>query len=369
MMWASRNPLRRGFTLIELLVVIAIIAVLIALLLPAVQQAREAARRTQCKNNLKQIGLALHNYHDVFKHFVYGKGGTQPTPGVQPRNDGNYSRLSGFVPILPFLEQDPLYKRYTSANPSASPPIPNGGPAPWAGADGRWNSGQLAVYRCPTDPGFNTARGINNYAFSRGDYIGVDGATGRDSTDCNGLFARSVTYGIRDCTDGTSNTLAAGERCAANFKIGGNASPGIREGILTSVAAITTSPGACLAAAAAISNGSNYTNGSAVKGKFSSVWQDGQPEINSFYSILPPNAPSCINNNNPNADGDVNLMTASSYHTGGAQFLMADGSVRFVSQNINTGNLGVPTTRGARSPYGIWGALGTRKGGEPVGNF
>ena len=99
---------RSGFTLIELLVVIAIIAVLIALLLPAVQQAREAARRSQCKNNLKQMGLALHNYHDVFNMFVYGKGGTRGN-GNTARNDGNYNRRSGMVSLLPYFDGAPQF--------------------------------------------------------------------------------------------------------------------------------------------------------------------------------------------------------------------------------------------------------------------
>ena len=360
---------RSGFTLIELLVVIAIIAVLIALLLPAVQQAREAARRTQCKNSLKQIGLALHNYHDTFGVFVYAKGGSSFYLNAQPRHDGNYSRLSGFVPLLMYVVQAALYEKFRAANPSASPPIPDGGPAPWAGADGRWDSGQVPVYRCPTDPGFNSARGLNNYAFCRGDWAGTAAVNGRDAENVNGLFCRNVTYGIRDCTDGTSNTIAVAERVAASFNINAKSSPDIREGILTNVAGITTSPGACLAAVAAVSNGGRYTDWSAVKGKFSSVWQDGQPEINSFYTILPPNGPSCIDNNSGTADGNVNLMTASSFHTGGAQALLADGSVRFISENINTGNLGASTGLGGQSPYGVWGALGTKKGGEPIGEF
>src|SRR5690349_10764191 len=110
--------LRRGFTLIELLVVIAIIAVLIALLLPAVQQAREAARRTQCKNSLKQLGLALHNYHDTHKVFVYRRMGGAPA-GVPPAK-GSSDRWSGTICLLPFLEQPALKEQFDRALSSAT---------------------------------------------------------------------------------------------------------------------------------------------------------------------------------------------------------------------------------------------------------
>ena len=368
-----RRSRARGFTLIELLVVIAIIAVLIALLLPAVQQAREAARRTQCKNHLKQFGLALHNYHDVYGTFVYAKGGTSAPNANANRLDGNYNRRSGVVSLLPFMDQAALYNRIEAGNASIG--VAPGGAAPWsgwgttAGIDlGLGYNQRIPFFNCPTDPGIaaTTLKGTISYAFSMGDYLG---ASNRDLTTTNGMFAANTTYGTRDITDGTSNTLALSERVQANFAIAGKSTPDIREGTLTSVAGITTSPGACLAAAAPIVAAGRYTNGSAVKGRFSSTWCDGQPENVSFYAILAPNSVSCISDNNPNSDGAVNLLSASSYHTGGATSLMADGSVRFISNNIDTGNLGVLNTLGGRSPYGVWGALGTRNGGEPVGDF
>ena len=141
---------------------------------------------------------------------------------------------------------------------------------------------------------------------------------------------------------------------------------------MTSVPAIDTTPGACIAAATAVSSSGkryNQTPVPPVKGRFSSIWTDGQPEINAFTAVLAPNSPSCINDANGNADGASNLMSASSYHTGGAQALLADGSVRFISENIDTGNLGVAAILGSRSPFGVWGALGTRAGGEVVGEF
>jgi len=356
----------RGFTLIELLVVIAIIAILIALLLPAVQQAREAARRTQCKNNLKQLGLALHNYHDVFDKFVYMKGGTRGN-GDATRFDGNYSRRSGIISLFPYLEQSAQYELIEGGDPTTSPPIPPGGPAGWNGWAG-WNQ-KMTSLRCPSDPGVDRPRGVNNYAFSRGDFIGTAAASGRDAWDSNGLFALNRTFGLRDITDGSSNTVAIAERQIASFAMGGKGSPTLREGILNNVPAIVTNPGACLAAAALISDGERYTDWSQVKGKFSSTYCDGQPENVAFNTVLPPNSASCTNDANPNSDSAVSVLTASSQHTGGVQVLLADGSVRFISENIDTGNLGVATFLGANSPYGVWGALGTRAGGEVVGEF
>jgi prepilin-type N-terminal cleavage/methylation domain-containing protein/prepilin-type processing-associated H-X9-DG protein len=355
----------RGFTLIELLVVIAIIAVLIALLLPAVQQAREAARRTQCKNNLKQLGLALHNYHDVFGVFVYRKGGTNGA-GIDTTNryDGNYNRRSGLVSLLPYIDQAPLYNYIEAGDTTTTPNVPQGGSAPWSPWP-HYNQ-KISGFSCPTDPGIQTTRGVCSYAFSMGDYVA---AANRDSTAVNGMFAANTTYGTRDVLDGTSNTLAFSERVQASFGINGKSTPDVREGTLTSVAAIATSPGACLAATAPIIAGGRYTNGSLVKGKFSSTWCDGQPENVAFTAVLPPNAPSCTSDNNVNSDSAIALLSASSYHTGGVQALMVDGSVRFIGNNIDCGNLGVATTLGGKSPYGVWGALGTRAGGETVGDF
>lgn len=357
---------KRGFTLIELLVVIAIIAILIALLLPAVQQAREAARRTQCKNNLKQLGLALHNYHDVFGTFTYMKGGTDGY-GDMSRLDGNYQRRSGMVSLLPYIEQAALYSNIAGGDTTTSPNVPPGGAAPWSGWTG-YNQ-RISGFSCPSDPGIQRSKGVCSYAFSRGDYIGTGSGNGRDSQDSNGMFAFRKTFKIRDVTDGTSNTIAFGERVQASFGRGGNGSPNVKEGTLTGVGSITTNPGSCLAAVAAISTGDRYTTATAVKGKFSSTWVDGQPENVGFHTVLPPNSPTCSNDANNNSDAAVSTLSASSFHTGGAQFLMTDGSVRFITENIDSGNLGVATTRGATSPYGIWGALGTRSGGEVIGEF
>ncbi|MEZ6064554.1 MAG: DUF1559 domain-containing protein [Planctomycetaceae bacterium] len=329
-----------------------------ALLLPAVQQVREAARKSQCQDNLHNIAIALADYEITFSKYVYRKGGTLGY-GDSSRRDGNYERRSGFISLLPFIEQKPLYDKIVAGEPG-SPPIPPGGPAPWSGWAG-WNDNQVEVYRCPTDPAFPTRRGINNYMFCMGDYTG---ANNRDLADSNGMFGTRVTYAVRDATDGTSNTVVFSERVAASFGANGKGNPDVREGILRSVATINTNPGACLSSAAAILNGSRYSTWTNVKGKASSAWQDGQPEINSFTTIIAPNGPSCISDGNNNADGVNAVLTASSYHPGGALAAMLDGKVTFISENIDTGNLGTAATLGGRSPFGVWGALGTRSGGE-----
>jgi prepilin-type N-terminal cleavage/methylation domain-containing protein len=200
-----------AFTLVELLVVIAIIGVLVALLLPAVQAAREAARRTQCNNNLKQLTIALHNYHDTYNQFVYRRGGTAgaTTP------EGNQNRLSGFVPLLPFIEQKPMYDRIAAGDPTASPPINPQGPNSWAGWVA-WNDAPDALL-CPSDNGYSNKQArINSYAFSVGDNSRALHPTNGSMIGLNnndglmrGPFGNNrSTFSMASITDGTSNTVA-----------------------------------------------------------------------------------------------------------------------------------------------------------------
>ena len=364
----KKKRLKKGFTLIELLVVIAIIAILIALLLPAVQQAREAARRTQCKNNLKQLGLALHNYHDVFGSFVFRKGGYGQVRGARGDARGNANRVSGYVGLLPYLEQSALYNVIQAGDPANG--IPVGGPPGWS----NWAPWRIPMTfaLCPSDGKDGDTRKSNNYLFCIGDTpLGTNRTNAHYSRrDVRGIFGYQRCTKIRDITDGTSNTIAMSEHIRFNRGIGavGANQVSVRMGIATSIASINTNPGSCLATA----NGDYFVAGTVVKGKIGRVMWDGQVERVGFTTVLGPNKPSCDNNNNPNADAAQAIITPSSFHTGGVQVLLADGSVRFISDNIDTGNLAAApyfTNGSGPSPYGIWGALGTKAGGEVLGAF
>lgn len=360
---------RKGFTLIELLVVIAIIAILIALLLPAVQQAREAARRTQCKNNMKQLGLALHNYHDVYGMFVYRKGGTtgagNPVPGYDTRN--NQNRLSGFMALMPYIDQAPLFNKVAAGgNGGTGTSVPPGGREGWAGWGG-WNV-TLPQMLCPSDGLRADTRRGNNYVFN----IGDSSRGTRDSRNVRGLFGYQRTYKIRDITDGTSNTIAMSERVRFNRTYGSVNANEVR--VIVGIAGnqgtaiVHNNPAGCLATV----DGDYYAAGTEVKAKHgASIW-DGQAERVGFTTIIGPNGPACSNNNNVNADSTHSILPPTSFHTGGVQVLMADGAVRFISENIDTGDLTAAApgnNSSGASPYGVWGALGTRAGGEVIGEF
>ena len=200
----AHSRIRRGFTLIELLVVIAIIAVLIALLLPAVQQARESARRTQCKNNLKQFGLALHNYHDTYNALPgFSVGSGTPASGA---TGAFRTRLSGFVALLPYIDQAPLYAR-----------IWNDEQVPWT-TNAYWPP-SLPAMKCPTDSGTTSPAGSSfgkrNYVFCAGDGISTSGDNGGSATPIivptRGMFGAISYLNLSACSDGTSNTLAMAE--------------------------------------------------------------------------------------------------------------------------------------------------------------
>lgn len=198
---------RAGFTLIELLVVIAIIGVLVALLLPAVQQAREAARRAQCKNNLKQVGLALHNYHDVANRFPPESIWAFTPIGSTTKQPRNYSWI---VMLLPYVDQAPLYNSINFSLPI------------WGQVDTTGQtivSRQLPVLTCPSDPGLGSApqgMGWTNYSGAEGyDWW----PRGNDSL--GGMFTLNYSTMMSQIVDGTSNTIAVGETCTAGYSGGG----------------------------------------------------------------------------------------------------------------------------------------------------
>ena len=347
---------KRGFTLVELLVVIAIICVLVALLLPAVQAAREAARRMSCGNNLKQFGVALHNYADTFGVFPPRRGGTGGTATPVTNSD----RRSAFISLLPFMEQKPMFDAIEAGDMTAATPVRPGGPNAW-GSWAMWNT-QLKVVICPSDKiiGLNTGTGKHSYAFSLGDTI-----TGHNSGTANtrGVFGGSQRCkGFNHITDGTSNTIAMSERVFATQS-------GWRAALLDDVrtmtaqsASVNTNPGACLALAA----GGKYIPGTQVKGRFGSLWTDGQAERVGFVTVLAPNAAACVNDGNVNADSNGGVLSAASYHPGGVMSVFCDGSVRLISNNINTGNLAAAPVPSGPSPYGVWGAMGSTDGSEAI---
>ncbi len=232
---------RRAFTLVELLVVIAIIGVLVALLLPAIQTAREAARRSSCSNNLRQTGLALQNYHDTFKTFPpSGFYGRPSTTGANPQLAYHHTWVTA---ILPFLEQKPLYDAINFNLPAYNQMINiNGTNTPL-------QSVEVPTMRCPSDAGYKNGEqsqthgfSVMNYAASEGYHwwptagIGAGGRPGLSTYgDYAGLFAPTRVNGLRDVTDGTSNTIAVCEVdsysfCCGNWDIGGSGRRRLRGG-------------------------------------------------------------------------------------------------------------------------------------------
>ncbi len=361
----SRFVSRLGFTLVELLVVIAIIGILIALLLPAVQAAREAARRTQCTNNLKQLGLALHNYHDTYKRFPgMGQGTDNPWDPAK----SNMRHLSGLAVMLPFMEQTPLYDQVSS--PQISPPYPAWGPVPWYGWNFQPFLQNVPGLICPSDTTEKSANynpyGNTNYNFCVGDEITDlvwwDIGQGSGSRKPRGLFGRNSFHKMADITDGTSNTIAMSEQTVSGQfdarQIHGNY-------VENATGVNGTNPAAnCL-----IYKGTGATISPTAPqiGELRGVaWAWGAFVVCGFNTVLPPNSVGCTSL--WSEWGGNNIFPPDSYHPGGVNVMLADGSTRFVSETIDTGDLTLPEPRqtgNGPSPYGVWGALGSKAGGEP----
>ncbi|MEW4529082.1 DUF1559 domain-containing protein [Maioricimonas sp. JC845] len=315
------KPSRDGFTLIELLVVIAIISILIALLLPAVQQAREAARRSQCRNNLKQIGLALHNYHDAHRVFPPGRC---------------VKRFSTHTHLLPFLDQGPLYGQVDFDVPWDDPNnmIPRNTSVP--------------VFVCPSDPSRSIPGGWapTNYRVNQGSGI-LWGLPPSDPSDPNygqpapnGVFLLNRSLSMRDLQDGSSATAAMSEHGVGDFNNSAS-SPTDTFWPQTHPADAEEAYRDCQAI-----DPTNLT--------YQRVSDVGAPWLNAYHSTTiyfhasPPNSRSCMF-----PPGRI-ATTAKSSHEGGVHLLLCDGAVRFVSENIDVGT---------------WRSLGSRDGGEVIGSF
>lgn len=347
--------LRRGFTLVELLVVIAIIGVLVGLLLPAVQAAREAARTSACSNNLKQIGLGLHNYHATNGSFPAGSNNHR---GIN-RGGFNDAHVGTIFFIMPFMEMTGIYDSIDEYSRGGS------NRAIWDASAIR--TGPNTGFLCPSAPdGTKTAH--NNvskchYVFSRGDGMWhnqrPDSAEGASSkVDSRGMFTRDEKA-IRDCTDGTSNTIAASEDLGLQDRTSRALKGGVRNGLIYNGG--SARPSACLNGAVDSTDPSLMSGGAATDQWRGLILGDGRTANNGFTTTLPPNSRSCSWGNTSSNWGSY---APSSEHRGGVNTLFVDGSTRFINDNIFTGTLNSLQVTSGKSPYGVWGAMGTPKGGD-----
>lgn len=333
---------RRGFTLLELLVVIGIIAIILGLLLPNVRHSRGAARRMSCGNNLKQLALGLHNYHDSYTHF----------PAAM--SDGP-SRLSGVVFILPFIEHQDLWDQIAAPSEFDGVQYPAMGPAPSVAAYPPWRE-ELIYLRCPAADADDTGFGRTNYAFCIGDIV----RNIHQPDTVRGAFACRQTTTLDDFPDGLSQTIAMSEiGTPAQRSVIGQFAIRRPDNWLDV-------PQRCQQARHA-KHPSLYADdmplGEPGRG---GRWADGAAGVSLFQTVLPPNAPSCAVGPGPKSDG---IFSAGSFHYGGCQVALADGSVRFIVDTIDCGDQtqAPPTSRETVSPYGVWGALGSAAGEDEAG--
>jgi len=364
-----RRLLRDGFTLVELLVVIAIIGVLVALLLPAVQSAREAARRTSCNNKLKQSALALQNYESTYKTFPSRQCGSGTLNDVNTRPT-HCLILAGWVALLPYTEQQALYEQIYSIQIQPF-------------ADNVWTRAQPPHLQCPSDNGKadpnpgRVVRGYSSYGFCNGDdYTGSQAFPDERSNFANasqmlpiktrGVFGRHSYTRLAEITDGTSNTIALGERSRPN-KIFDKGAVAVDASANPS-SYVPLSCRALISGATYIPSATMFTSDNAPGYR----WAAGNAYFAALSTILPPNSANCVFGNSGSISAHLfpGIWTPTSEHPGGVIVAMCDGSTRFVNDNINTGNLAAVAPSfdsGSPSPYGVWGALGSKSGGDVAG--
>ncbi len=378
----SKKTSRSGFTLIELLVVIAIIGVLVGLLLPAVQQAREAARRSACTNKLKQLGLAVLNYESTNKKLPAAFRSIETYRIVNSKFGGNVwnknnHRWSFIFHLLPYIEQMPLHQKLSEEM------VTGGGRRPFDNTP--TINTELTELLCPSEingsrfSGVGETRGRTSYRINRGDIRGDNGGsyprnprgpgyagwTGGSDPEAN-----QQTVKLKDITDGTSNTIMLGE-----VRIGDNSGDSRAGGwgLAASMRKVDAKPADCEALVGPDGKYSATVTNPAPNQNPGTRWADGEEGYTQFYTLAAPNKPRCAS-----ATENWQINTASSYHQGGAVLTMVDGSVWFCSDSIDDGvssqgqtKTNNPATgwagnKGYSGPSqrGLIGSLGSMAGGE-----
>jgi prepilin-type N-terminal cleavage/methylation domain-containing protein/prepilin-type processing-associated H-X9-DG protein len=340
-------PRRSGFTLIELLVVIAIIAILIGLLLPAVQKIREAANRMKCQNNLKQVGLAVHNHHDVFSQFPQGKG-----PAYQGIGAAGYARWSVHSQLLPFIEQDNLFRTIDFNNPPDTPGM--GGVVAFmpaytspGGVNSVASRQRVNIFLCPSDPAQVPGDwpGQNNYYANQGGSFECDISESQPSTAApaevpTGPFYYLSKTNMASILDGLSNTVIFSEKLRGS----GSPSPRTDMFIMANQTTLDGTYNTCMA--------TNPQTATPLTSKQGASWVMGEMCCTTYNHVSTPNTVTCAGSPFPGNMSNMAMdVPPSSRHTGGVNCLMGDGSVRFVRDSVDL------TT---------WRAMGTMNGGEVV---
>ena len=383
---------RVAFTLVELLVVIAIIGMLIALLLPAVQAAREAARRMQCTNKMKQLGLSVHNFHDVHNRIPSSSRDSL----FWPKTNGTFTvgsdAYSAFVALLPFFEQTAIYSQVQSALDTAQSKASNDY-RPGQGAMSTTNTyldandnpvpnpfvTRLDTLLCPSD---SEIRGNNRNSMRI--CLGDSWRNAQHQQGGNrGAFASGEYFIIRFQTisDGLSNTLFFSES-AISPAAGQN--PGDDWNIRTSAVTRINNANVAQNTNPSVIDSTVGTNGEyrrdiaevIIRNFKGEVWAHHMATYTGFHTVMPPNGPSAVGNGGPGGE-NIGYFTPSSYHAGGVNACLGDGAVRFISNTVDVGlrvrNGSQPGGPGGDSRdwtgpsnYGVWGALGTIMGGENV---